>query len=145
MADLREARRRLEEIKRKQEEAAANVRKLEVQPKMEVIESVLIKDKNFCENISGLAKDDLKIFARIIVESFDELFQKAEPEIEVSRLKRKEKLERQKARRKLKTEAKPEEKMQDFSEQNDDDEVPSIEEYENDSLTETGTVYGNNY
>lgn len=141
MADLREARRKLEEIRRQQAEAAADVRRLEVQPKMEIIVSVLAKDESFCERIYGLAKDDLRILAKVIAASYDELFQKAETEIEASRQKRKEKLERQKARKMLKAEANNEEIVEDISEQNDGNEVPATEEYESDSSAETGTVY----
>lgn len=141
MADLKEARKRLEEIDKKREEAVADIRRLEAQPKMEIIKSVLMKNDSFCEKISGLAKDELRIFAKVIAESSDELFQKAEPEIEASRRRREEKVERQKERRRLKKEAHYKEDMEGLSEQNDDDEVPSIEEYESDSSAETGTVY----
>lgn len=99
MADLRDIKRLLAQSKRKQEEYEAELRRAKVQPKLEVMTRIWMKDDKFCEKFDSLTNDDAKILARKISESLDEILENAESEMEEARAKRKEKLERQKANR----------------------------------------------
>lgn len=106
MADLRDIKRLLAQSKRKQEEYEAELRRAKVQPKLEVMTRIWMKDDKFCEKFDSLTNDDAKILARKISESLDEILENAESEMEEARAKRKEKLERQKANRAKKQQTK---------------------------------------
>ena len=99
MADLREVRRKFERARKEQEEAAAELRRAKVEPKLGLMTKVWIKDDKFCEKLESLANEEVKILATKISDSLDEIFANAEEEIEEARAKRKEKLEQQKQRR----------------------------------------------
>ena len=106
MADLRDIKRLLAQSKRKQEEYEAELRRAKVQPKLEVMTRIWMKDDKFCEKFDSLTNDDAKILARKFSESLDEILADAESEMEEARAKRKEKLERQKANRAKKQQTK---------------------------------------
>lgn len=106
MADLRDIKRLLAKSKREQEEYEAELRRAKVQPKLEVMTRIWMKDDKFCEKFDSLSNDDAKILARKISESLDEILADAESEMEEARAKRKEKLERQKANRAKKQQTK---------------------------------------
>lgn len=135
MADLREARRKLEEIRRQQAEAAAEVMRLEVAPKWETVSEILLENDSVCEKISSLKnREEYKIFAEKLVSVFDDVYENAVPEIEESRAKKKERSERRKARQQKKDES----DFDDFYNGNsisvisnpDDDDIPEEKEEE---------------
>lgn len=106
MADLREARKKLEEIRRQQAEAAAEVMRLEVAPKWETVSEILLENDSVCEKISALKnREEYRIFAEKLVSVFDDVYENAVPEIEESRAKKKERSERRKARQQKKDES----------------------------------------
>lgn len=98
MSDLRNARRLFEQKRKEQEAAAAELRRLEAEPKLEIFDTEMIRDEKICEVLASYRKDEVRVLAKTFVENFEDILAKSMPEIEKLRQMKAEKQARRKAR-----------------------------------------------